>query len=411
MRSKTIALLVAASLVAAACGGTAGRTSRPVSSGTLEISTRTATPAASGSPAVSASAGTSADDSGAPTDTVWLCRPGLASNPCAGDLTATVVAANGIGKVMPAGPAADPPIDCFYVYPTVSRQKSVNASLAIEPEEIDAARAQAAQFSKACAVYAPIYPQITLAALDDPSSLTLASALIAYSGVRSAFRDYMAHYNNGRGVVFIGHSQGAMMLTRLLQGEVDAVPEARARMVSALLIGGNVAEGDFSNIPSCSTATQTGCVVAYSSFNSTPPADSYFGRSDSPLSLGLGSSGAVLCVNPAAPAGGRAGLDPIFPTGGAAAARSEGSPWPSATTPYVAFPGALNAECKTSSGATYLLVTSAWAMPTGLPSLSPSASNARWGLHVMDVNLALGNLVELVAGQAAAYATENGGRR
>ena len=45
-----------------------------------------------------------------------------------------------------------------------------------------------------------------------------ANALIAYRGVLSAFRDYLAHYNDGRGIVFIGHSQGASILIKLLEG-------------------------------------------------------------------------------------------------------------------------------------------------------------------------------------------------
>jgi Protein of unknown function (DUF3089) len=35
---------------------------------------------------------------------------------------------------------------------------------------------------------------------------------------------------------------------------------------------GKTVGGDFANIPACQTATQTGCVVAYSSFDATPPA-------------------------------------------------------------------------------------------------------------------------------------------
>ena len=191
----------------------------------------------------------------------------------------------GSTTVEPGKPAANPPIDCFYVYPTVSRQKGVNANLTIDPEERAVARAQAAQFSRVCNVYAPMYPQITQTALSNPSSINAGAALTAYQGVRSAYRDYMAHYNHGRGVVFIGHSQGALMLMTLLRGDVDPAPAVRSLMVSALLIGGNVGDGDFSNIPACASIAQTGCVVAYSSFSSTPPKDAYFGRAGSPLNF------------------------------------------------------------------------------------------------------------------------------
>ena len=34
-----------------------------------------------------------------PTDTVWLCKPGMADNPCGGDLTATIFKADGTASV------------------------------------------------------------------------------------------------------------------------------------------------------------------------------------------------------------------------------------------------------------------------------------------------------------------------
>src|SRR5947207_239782 len=52
----------------------------------------------------------------------WLCRPGLAAGKSACDIdhTTTVIAANGAltRETWAANPNA--PIDCFYVYPTIS---------------------------------------------------------------------------------------------------------------------------------------------------------------------------------------------------------------------------------------------------------------------------------------------------
>ena len=63
---------------------------------------------------------------------------------------------------------------------------------------------------------------------------------IAYSGVLSAWRQYLKRWNKGRGVVLIGHSQGTGMLKRLIQDKIDPSRGARRRVVSALLLGGNV---------------------------------------------------------------------------------------------------------------------------------------------------------------------------
>ena len=138
-------------------------------------------------------------------------------DPCTSDLTTTVVARNGATRVEHSSAAGSPAIDCFYVYPTISGQSMINANLAIEFREREVAAAQASRFSQVCRVYAPVYRQITLSALRHPARITRADALVAYNGVLAAFRDYLAHYNDGRGIVFIGHSQGAAILIHLLR--------------------------------------------------------------------------------------------------------------------------------------------------------------------------------------------------
>ncbi len=103
-------------------------------------------------------------------------------------------------------------------------------------------------------------------------------------GVANAFHVYMDQYNHGRGIVFIGHSQGAWHVEALLAKEIDQDSSKRRLLVSALLFGGNVAVpkgavvgGDFANIPACTAEGQIGCIVAYSTFNAAPPPDAWFG--------------------------------------------------------------------------------------------------------------------------------------
>jgi hypothetical protein len=281
---KPILLTLIVAVAVAACGSSGLTASASAALDTPAHSPVADTPAAPGQSASAASARLTATASPSPANadaagTVWLCKPGIADNPCTGDLSTTIIDSEGKETVVPAQPAKDPPIDCFYVYPTVSQQTRVNADLSIDPEELSVARYQVALFSQVCNVYAPIYPQLTVHAAGS------GSVQIAYEGVRAAFADYMANYNHGRGIVFIGHSQGAEVLTGLIHNEVDTNPEVRKRLVSAFLIGGNVTVpvgktvgGDFANIPACQSATQTGCVVAYSSFDTTPPAGAVFGR-------------------------------------------------------------------------------------------------------------------------------------
>src|SRR6516164_11825880 len=102
----------------------------------------------------------------ASAETVWLCRPGLASNPCLNSEETTVRLDGGATFVDHPQPANNPPIDCFYVYPTVSGQFTINANEEVDPEETAIAESQASRFSQTCNVYAPIYPQLTLPAIN-----------------------------------------------------------------------------------------------------------------------------------------------------------------------------------------------------------------------------------------------------
>ena len=90
----------------------------------------------------------------------------------------------------------------------MSNQSTPNANLNIEPEETQTAIDQASRFSQQCKVYAPMYEQVTLYAINHPEEVTPAVTVKAYLGVVTAFAEYMAKYNDGRGFVLIGHSAG-----------------------------------------------------------------------------------------------------------------------------------------------------------------------------------------------------------
>jgi Protein of unknown function (DUF3089) len=350
----------------------------------------------------------------APASTVWLCRPGLAHNPCATNLTATIVSTNGSRSVQHAAPATNPRVDCFYVYPTVSAQATTNADLTIDAEETAIAENQAARFSSACRVFAPMYRQLTLHAISTGTATQPGAAAIAYTSVLADWQDYLAHDNHGRGVVFIGHSQGAALLRALLRREIDPNPTLRRRVVSAVLLGGNVTVaagrdigGDFQNLPACHATSQTGCVVAYSTFDHTPPADSLFGRVGQGVStLVPGQDSAalqVLCVNPASITGGSGDLEPYFSTEPFHGPLGQYDHSPATLpTPWVTFPKLYSSQCEHSGGATWLQINDIGGTGDARPRVT-DALGPTWGLHLGDVNLALGNLVSLVQHQGAAY--------
>jgi hypothetical protein len=370
--AATVALLLAL----AACSGP---TSRPSTASSATTTARPA-PTASSNPSYPVT-----------EPTVWLCRPGLADNPCEGDLDTTVVAAEGTRTVQKFQPAADPSFDCFYVYPTVSTAKTRNAPKTSAPEIVRVVRAQAALFQRVCRLYAPIYRQVTLDGLFSGGYTDAHARALAERDVVNAFHDYLDHDNHGRPFLLLGHSQGANVLTTLVQSQIDGDPALRTRLVSAMLIGGRVwlapgsaSRGTFQNVPPCRTATQSGCVVAYNTYAGTPPPSALFSRTV--------DGRPVVCVNPGDPAGGAAVLDPIVPR--------PSTPGAVDVVGFTSYPGSVSVRCRTSTSSTWLEATARDGSPLPARNLEPQLGPA-WGLHRVDVTLALGDLIDLAAAQAA----------
>src|SRR5579862_4742748 len=168
----------------------------------------------------------------------WLCRPGIEHDACDADLTTTVIASD--GKLTRETWTADvnAPVDCFYVYPTVSTDPTPNSDMVADAAERNVIRQQFARFGSKCRRYAPMYRQVTLAGLRQILGSGGASLDhgIQYDDVRDAWNYYLEHDNHGRGFVLIGHSQGSFILTRLIREEIDGKPVA-SRMVSAIIPG------------------------------------------------------------------------------------------------------------------------------------------------------------------------------
>jgi hypothetical protein len=357
---------------------------------------------------------------GARAATTWLCKPGTNPDPCVGSLQTTVTDSAGQSHVENPRNAKRPPIDCFYVYPTVSDDKGTNSDLSIDPEEIAIAKFQASRFSERCRVFAPMYRQLTLQAIFGGAP-PAAAVDLAYSDVRRSWKDYLRRYNHGRGVVLIGHSQGSGMLEQLIRQKIDPSKAARRQLVSAILLGGNVTVkqgsnvgGVFRHVPACRSARRTGCVIAFSTFNQTPPDNALFGKPGA-VSDFFGQSGRtdlqVLCTNPAALRGGSAPLHTLAPTipfpgtlGAGVSILYNGSP-PTAPTPWVEPQDHYTGQCVQSNGANVLMIS-----PVGGARQLTPVPDATWGLHLADANIALGNLVDDVGSETKAFLAQRGKR-
>ena len=346
--------------------------------------------------------------------TTWLCRPGLANNVCSESQKTTLVSATGKRTVFTPSVPSNPKFDCFYVYPTTSDEKQPQADFQLTPELTAIARNQAQPYSQACSVYAPIYRQVTLQGLLSPSTVTSEMREQGYQDVVAAWRDFITNYSQGRPFMLIGHSQGAFVLRRLIAEEIDKTTALRKRLVAAHLTGANVlvakgsdTGGDFKNIPACRRATQTRCVVAYSTFNAAVPAESRFGRAAATPwdPTADPSKQEVLCTNPANLA--RGGSGPLitrnslrgFPGLIGLAIGLLGRVLPTGlTTLWVEQRDLYSATCESSNGANVLMISSR----TPQIPLTPSP-DATWGLHLADMNIAFGNLLALAKSEGKAW--------
>lgn len=396
-RCARVAVLLAAvatALVVAGCsdddgGGSAGGAERSSTSSTAAGSSTAPTVAPYSSPTYS--------------DPVnWLCRPDRSDDACDIDLDATLVRADGTTEVQRFRPAADPAADCFYVYPTISADPPPNSDLSPGPEERLVVANQFARFGSVCRLFAPVYRQVPLAGLSALGATTTTGVpgaptpgQVAYGDVLDAWRQYLANDNDGRPVVLIGHSQGSGHLTRLLTEAITTDPVARERLVSALLVGSSVkvpgAPGAIPDLPVCTQRDgrpATGCLLSYVSFaaDAPPPDGSLFGRARD-------GQGRTVCTNPADLTGGAAPLDSYFPA----------RPDQGLSTPFVRYEGLLQGRCTSDPRFDWLEVTNTHAPGDTRPADVGGRITPVWGLHLIDVNLALGNLVDLVGQQVRGF--------
>jgi hypothetical protein len=328
----------------------------------------------------------------------WVCSPLQDSDACR-PVSGLVVGPDGGQRTADLAVTTNPAFDCFYVYPTTSRQSSINADLSVDNDVRGVVHAQAAPFSSVCRVFAPVYRQLTVHAIDvgvaninNGTYNDQAAADVAYGGVLDAWRTYMAEANKGRGFVLIGDSQGTFMLKRLLHDEIEPRAHTRRQVVSAILLGGSVLAGTGGDTasPPCTKAGQVGCVIAYEPFpaGSPPGSDALFAQAPR-------AGQHLLCVDPAALTGGTGKVDTITSPGNAGV-RTHAQ--------FAVLPDALPVQCRRAGSYDYLAVG-----PAGSGDGRPLNQwlqrnlNPGWGYHGIDMGLAQGSLLRILAAQAAAY--------
>lgn len=337
----------------------------------------------------------------------WLCAPGLDKDECLSvDLTTSEAGEGGAFESVSTEAAQSPKLDCFYIYPTYdTRPEADNATDFSDLSKILLAmRNQAARFTSVCRVIAPLYRQMTIGTYGEPGgySATLQFER-AYADVEDAFDHYLENISDGRPFVLMGHSQGTHMLTQLVAQRIDGDAALRKQMTAALLIGpvgaihvpeGKDVGGTFKNVPLCSDAKESGCIVAFDSKGGGLPYDR-------PPSLPIPDGMKRACVLPTTLGGGTGNILEL-----SIWEKDSGLPLPpAASEPFVAFRGATSAECEDDGMLGLSAVADAPAQVPLTPQNLQSVLVGRGGmpsLHIVDYNYAMGDLLRFVKAKADA---------
>ncbi len=334
----------------------------------------------------------------------WICLPGGADDVCDENLDASIFNADGTVVPEPHVRPANPTSDCFYVYPTITEDTTLNSDLVLG-NEVGVTRIQAARMTRACRVFAPVYRQASIGGFAGPPypSSGKTPFEIAYDDVLAAWSYYLQNHNQGRPVLLFGHSQGAGHLTQLIAEEIDGDAAKRALIVSAMLIGvpvlvpdGQDVGGVFQNMPLCRAATETGCIVNYSVFRdrAPPPTGSIFGTD-------VDGVNRAACNHPGQLAGGPAPLNPYFSKGGFGNLSMMAQA--NIATEYVTMPGLLQGECVRLNEFDYLELRVNADPSDPRPDDITGDLTPAFGLHLVDMHVAMGDLVTLAESQIAAF--------
>lgn len=340
-------------------------------------------------------------------ETVWICKPGQVDDLCAGTISGKTLPPPGessqpLGYTRPA----QAPVDCFYLYPTQSEQPTPNSNLDKDPEIRRVVVQQARMFSTVCNVYAPMYRQVTYSGNQAAYNPDVE---VAYQSAKGAFHDYLRNYNDGRGFIMLGHSQGSAHTARLIDELIDTRPGLRKRFIGAIAPGANIhvpinknVGGMYDNVPACSKISQIRCLIAYSAYTDVPGPGEEFSRLDYgywiyPEPRPDASKFEVVCTNPAKLDGSRGEMLPL-----ANLDYLTGVPAEESAEPWIGAPDYYTASCKRQGGAHWLNVATTDLPGDSRPNLGALvASGTNW--HVPEVNLVEANLLRITQLQTNRY--------
>ena len=164
--------------------------------------------------------------------------------------------------------------DVFFLHPTMYtvklKLKKLNSD--IDDDYINAKTDystilyQASAFNQHARVFAPRFREAHISAYIIKDSIAAANAFdLAYEDVKTSFKYYLRHFNNGRPIIIASHSQGSTHALRLLKEFFENKP-LQKKLVAAYVVGMVIPEKYFTTLKMCDGPSQNGCVIGWRTF-------------------------------------------------------------------------------------------------------------------------------------------------
>ncbi|MGN3973750.1 DUF3089 domain-containing protein [Tsuneonella sp. SYSU-LHT278] len=192
-----------------------------------------------------------------------------------------------------------------YIRPAIGNDAPWNAPLGDEEAETRARlflRGMASPFADADEIWAPKYRQAVFGAFLTDKPQAQKALDLAYRDIVQAFDFFVATVDDDTPIVLAGHSQGALMVLRLLRERIGGTPlEERIAMVYPIGWPISVAHDlPAISFPACATPDQANCIMTWSSFAEPADPSQVFERFTATTGFDgqPRGNGPIVCVNP-----------------------------------------------------------------------------------------------------------------
>jgi hypothetical protein len=161
-------------------------------------------------------------------------------------------------------------VDVFFVHPTTYLSHNqwnmpLNDKTSIKLAKEFSAKAQASVFEEIANIYMPQYRQATFYSFVTKSDNGEKALALATCDIRNAWKYFLTNINKGNPIIIAGHSQGSMIIMRLLP-EIMSDSILAKKIIAVYAIGWPLSKEYLKENPKikvCQDSLQNGCIISW----------------------------------------------------------------------------------------------------------------------------------------------------